>query len=107
MDSRVFLAGDAVHTHSPKAGQGMNVSIQDSYNLGWKLASVIKGRAHPKILRTYQQERHAVVKRLIGFDKSMVEDVCEKNTKVNNEDPLAQHDSLKETLQEKKLLRPA
>jgi 2-polyprenyl-6-methoxyphenol hydroxylase-like FAD-dependent oxidoreductase len=41
---RVFIAGDACHTHSPKAGQGMNVSMQDSFNLGWKLASVILGR---------------------------------------------------------------
>ena len=38
---RVFIAGDACHTHSPKAGQGMNVSMHDSFNLGWKLASVL------------------------------------------------------------------
>ena len=44
---RVFIAGDACHTHSAKAGQGMNVSMQDTYNLGWKLASVLEiGRAH-------------------------------------------------------------
>ncbi|OQE04296.1 hypothetical protein PENVUL_c034G08210 [Penicillium vulpinum] len=47
---RVFLAGDAVHTHSPKAGQGMNVSMQDTYNLGWKLAHVINGLSEPSIL---------------------------------------------------------
>jgi len=40
-DMRVFLTGDACHTHSPKAGQGMNVSLQDGYNLGWKLGSVL------------------------------------------------------------------
>jgi phenol 2-monooxygenase len=40
---RVFIAGDACHTHSPKAGQGMNVSMQDSFNLGWKLAAVLRG----------------------------------------------------------------
>ena len=40
---RVFIAGDACHTHSPKAGQGMNVSMQDAFNLGWKLASVLRG----------------------------------------------------------------
>ena len=47
---RVFIAGDACHTHSPKAGQGMNVSMQDAFNLGWKLASVLRGRCcagHP------------------------------------------------------------
>ena len=45
---RVFIAGDACHTHSPKAGQGMNVSMQDAFNLGWKLASVLRGRSAPQ-----------------------------------------------------------
>lgn len=66
--SRVFLAGDAVHTHSPKAGQGMNVSMQDAYNLGWKLGLVVKGIAKPEILKTYQSERRRVAKDLIDFD---------------------------------------
>ena len=56
---RVFIAGDACHTHSPKAGQGMNVSMQDGFNLGWKLASVLRGRCSPKILHTYSAERQA------------------------------------------------
>ena len=50
---RIFIAGDACHTHSPKAGQGMNVSMADTFNLGWKLASVIDGRSDPKLLHTY------------------------------------------------------
>lgn len=66
--SRVFLAGDAVHTHSPKAGQGMNVSMQDAYNLGWKLGMVVKGLAKPEILKTYQSERRRVAQDLIDFD---------------------------------------
>jgi len=66
---RVFIAGDACHTHSPKAGQGMNVSMQDSFNLGWKLASVLKGRCSPQILHTYSAERQAVAKELIDFDR--------------------------------------
>ncbi len=65
----VFIAGDACHTHSPKAGQGMNVSMQDSFNLGWKLASVIRGRCAPKILHTYSGERRAVAAELIDFDR--------------------------------------
>ncbi|KAK9416027.1 putative Phenol hydroxylase [Seiridium unicorne] len=65
---RVFLAGDAVHTHSPKAAQGMNVSMQDSYNLGWKIALVTKGIAKRSILSTYQSERHQVAQDLIDFD---------------------------------------
>ena len=66
---RVFIAGDACHTHSAKAGQGMNVSMQDAFNLGWKLASVLDGRAAPELLRTYSKERHAIAQGLINFDK--------------------------------------
>jgi phenol 2-monooxygenase (NADPH) len=66
---RVFIAGDACHTHSAKAGQGMNVSMQDAFNLGWKLVSVLEGRAKPELLRTYNIERHAIAQRLIDFDK--------------------------------------
>ena len=66
---RVFIAGDACHTHSAKAGQGMNVSMQDTFNLGWKLISVLEGRAKPELLRTYTIERHAIAQGLIDFDK--------------------------------------
>jgi len=65
---RIFLAGDAVHTHSPKAGQGMNVSMQDTYNLGWKIANVVKGISDRSILKTYQSERRRIAQDLIAFD---------------------------------------
>ena len=65
---RVFLVGDALHTHSPKAGQGLNVSIQDAYNLGWKLAMVLKRRAKPCLLETYEKERRPVAQFLLRFD---------------------------------------
>ncbi|GKT47711.1 FAD-dependent monooxygenase terD [Colletotrichum spaethianum] len=68
-DHRVFLTGDACHTHSPKAGQGMNVSLQDGYNIGWKLAAVLRGQAQPSILETYVSERHETAKNLIDFDR--------------------------------------
>ncbi|OHW90150.1 FAD binding domain-containing protein [Colletotrichum incanum] len=68
-DNRVFLTGDACHTHSPKAGQGMNVSLQDGYNIGWKLAAVLQGQAQPSILETYVSERHQTAKDLIDFDR--------------------------------------
>jgi phenol 2-monooxygenase len=70
---RVFIAGDACHTHSPKAGQGMNVSMQDAFNLGWKLASVLQGRCSPEILHTYSKERQAIAKELIDFDREWAE----------------------------------
>ncbi|MEF2978624.1 FAD-binding monooxygenase [Subtercola sp. YIM 133946] len=66
---RVFIAGDACHTHSAKAGQGMNVSMQDGFNLGWKLAHVLTGRSPEALLGTYSAERQPVAKALIEFDK--------------------------------------
>ncbi len=70
-DSRsphVFIAGDACHTHSAKAGQGMNVSMQDTFNLGWKLAAVLEGRSPETLLHTYHGERHKIAHDLINFD---------------------------------------
>ena len=67
-DPRVFTAGDACHTHSPKAGQGMNVSMQDTFNLGWKLVHVLQGRAAPGLLHSYSAERWAEAKRLVDTD---------------------------------------
>jgi phenol 2-monooxygenase len=66
---RVFIAGDACHTHSAKAGQGMNVSMADAWNLGWKLASVLRGTARPELLHTYSEERQEVAQELIDFDR--------------------------------------
>ena len=65
---RVFTAGDACHTHSPKAGQGMNVSMQDTFNLGWKLVHVLQGRADASLLRSYSKERLTEAKRLVEPD---------------------------------------
>ncbi|OJJ79210.1 uncharacterized protein ASPGLDRAFT_70227 [Aspergillus glaucus CBS 516.65] len=74
---RVFIAGDACHTHSPKAGQGMNVSMMDSYNLAWKLAYQVNGltpasgdlKTPDPLLDTYQIERQANAQQLIDFDR--------------------------------------
>ncbi|KAF7947617.1 hypothetical protein EAE96_008699 [Botrytis aclada] len=65
---RVFIVGDAAHNHSPKAAQGMNVSMHDSFNLSWKLALAIKSIALPSLLETYTQERQAVARDLLAFD---------------------------------------
>jgi phenol 2-monooxygenase len=67
-NDRVFIAGDACHTHSPKAGQGMNTSMMDTYNLGWKLGLVLQGRAPRSILKTYESERQPFAQALIDFD---------------------------------------
>lgn len=68
-DPRVFIAGDACHTHSAKAGQGMNVSMQDAFNLGWKLAAVLGGRSAPGLLSSYSAERQPIARELIDFDR--------------------------------------
>lgn len=66
---RVFIAGDACHTHSAKAGQGMNVSMQDGWNLAWKLGHVLEGRSPESLLATYSAERQVVAQNLIDFDR--------------------------------------
>ncbi|CAZ82045.1 unnamed protein product [Tuber melanosporum] len=68
---RVHIAGDACHTHSPKSGQGMNVSMMDAYNFSWKVAHVLNGLVPPDsdLLATYQHERLDIAQQLIGFDR--------------------------------------
>lgn len=67
--NRIFLAGDAVHTHSPKMGLGMNMSMQDAFNVGWKIALVVAGSLKPDILETYALERHPLAEMLLDFDR--------------------------------------
>ena len=63
---RVLLAGDAAHVHSPAGGQGLNTGLQDAFNLGWKLALVVRGRADEGLLDTYHEERHPVGARVLS-----------------------------------------
>jgi 3-(3-hydroxy-phenyl)propionate hydroxylase len=62
---RVLLAGDAAHVHPPVGGHGLNLGVQDAFNLGWKLAQVIKGTSSPDLLNSYQAERHPVGYRVL------------------------------------------
>ncbi len=64
---RVFLAGDAAHIHSPAGGQGMNTGIQDAFNLAWKLALVLQGRASAQLLASYQLEREPVARGVLNL----------------------------------------
>ncbi|KAI0416477.1 FAD binding domain-containing protein [Xylaria grammica] len=68
LDHRVFLGGDACHTHSPKAGQGMNTAFLDAQNLAWKIHAVEAGFAEREILTTYEPERKKVAENLLSFD---------------------------------------
>lgn len=88
----VFIAGDACHTHSPKAGQGMNVSMQDAFNLGWKLAAVLRGRAAPELLHSYSAERRAIAKELIDFDREWAEIIASQHADGAAADPARTQD---------------
>jgi phenol 2-monooxygenase len=68
---RIHLAGDAIHTHSPKAGLGMNMSMQDGFNIGWKVALVAKGIARASVLATYELERKRTAQMLIDLDRRL------------------------------------
>jgi 2-polyprenyl-6-methoxyphenol hydroxylase-like FAD-dependent oxidoreductase len=72
-EGRCFLAGDSAHIHSPAGAQGMNTGIQDAYNLAWKLALVIKGKAGLELLDTYNEERLANAQRLLESTDRMFE----------------------------------
>jgi phenol 2-monooxygenase len=89
---RVFIAGDACHTHSPKAGQGMNVSMQDAFNLGWKLAAVLRKRCAPHLLHSYSAERHAIAKELIDFDREWAAILASANRQGDAADPAQTQD---------------
>lgn len=69
---RVFLAGDAAHTHPPTGGQGLNTSVQDAYNLGWKLAAAIGG-APDALLDSYEQERRPIAADMLGLSTQLLD----------------------------------
>ena len=87
---RVFIAGDACHTHSPKAGQGMNVSMGDSFNLGWKLISVLQGRSDPTLLCSYSAERQDVAQALIDFDQEWARVISQRDSDGGGDTPAFQ-----------------
>ncbi len=76
---RAFVAGDAAHIHSPVGGQGMNTGIQDAYNLGWKMALVVQGRAPDSFLDSYHEERHPIGQRLLRTTDRMFSVVATRN----------------------------
>lgn len=69
---RIFLIGDAAHVHPPTGGQGLNTSVQDAYNLGWKLAAVLGG-APDRLLDTYEEERRPVAEEMLGLSTQLLE----------------------------------
>jgi phenol 2-monooxygenase len=88
---RVFLTGDACHTHSAKAGQGMNVSMQDGFNLGWKLGHVLTGLSPATLLATYSAERQPVAQQLIDFDREWSSLMARKPEEISDPQDLANY----------------
>ena len=76
---RVFLCGDAAHVHSPAVGQGMNTGLGDAFNLGWKLASVIKGKAKEELLDSYEEERMPVIDGVMRMTDQMTKLITAKD----------------------------
>ncbi|PEI39100.1 FAD-binding monooxygenase [Bacillus pseudomycoides] len=89
-DNRVFLVGDAAHIMPPTGGFGSNTGIQDAHNLAWKLAAVIKGKADPKLLETYHEERYPVAKLTTDYASSILFRAANRDEcNLNNMDSLA------------------
>lgn len=79
-EHRIFIAGDAAHTHSPKAAQGMNTALHDSWNLAWKLNLAIRGLARPSVLlESYSSERQKIARDLVAFDFKHAQEMSRGN----------------------------
>ncbi|MFZ0657497.1 MAG: FAD-dependent oxidoreductase [Candidatus Binataceae bacterium] len=76
---RVLIGGDAAHIHPPTGGQGLNTSVQDAYNLGWKLAAVING-APEKLLATYEEERRPIAAEMLGLSTKLLQAARERGS---------------------------
>ncbi|HHQ8911387.1 TPA: FAD-dependent oxidoreductase [Bacillus cereus] len=89
-DNRIFLVGDSAHIMPPTGGFGSNTGIQDAHNLAWKLAAVIKGKANPKLLETYHEERYPVAKLTTEYASSLLFRAANREEgRLNNMDGLA------------------
>ncbi|KAF8806894.1 hypothetical protein BYT27DRAFT_7233651 [Phlegmacium glaucopus] len=95
VEERVFIVGDACHTHSPKAGQGMNASMNDSHNLAWKLTHVLRDWAKLPLLKTYELERRKYAQDLIDFDKHFAKLFSGKPRTEENQDGVSHEFFLK------------
>ena len=92
---RVFLAGDAVHQHSPQGGFGMNTGLGDAVNLAWKLAASLEGWAGPYLLDSYQAERQPVARRIVRQATEMLGDVADPATLARIEEPGREGDRIR------------
>jgi hypothetical protein len=99
LDERVFMGGDACHTHSPKAGQGMNTAFLDAVNLAWKIHHVEAGFANRSILSTYETERKSVAEELLAFDASYAKLFSERLPNAGEVKAAGTHEGQKQSLE--------
>lgn len=90
LDERIFMGGDCCHTHSPKAGQGMNTAFLDAQNLAWKIHHVEQGFADRSILKSYESERKFVAENLLDFDASYAKMFSQRVPSASERDSAAQ-----------------
>ncbi|WP_314221392.1 FAD-dependent monooxygenase [Streptomyces zaehneri] len=99
-EGRIFLAGDAAHVHSPAGGQGLNTSVQDAYNLGWKLGAVLGGRAPQALLDTYEEERRPVAEHVLGLSTAIHREEARRGAATRQLGLNYRHSSLSEETRE-------
>ncbi|KAG6011079.1 hypothetical protein E4U21_000110 [Claviceps maximensis] len=99
LDLRVFIGGDACHTHSPKAGQGMNMAFLDALNLAWKIHVVERGLAHRELLRTYESERKGVAESLLNFDNRYAKLFSQRQSAANEVDVISSNSSNEDSIE--------
>lgn len=92
-ENRVFLGGDCCHTHSPKAGQGMNTAFHDALNLAWKLHLVEAGFADPSVLSTYESERKMIAENLLQFDAKYAALFSQRSPSTSEVDDVSKSDN--------------
>ncbi|KAF7510447.1 hypothetical protein GJ744_006726 [Endocarpon pusillum] len=102
LDHRVFMGGDCCHTHSPKAGQGMNTAFHDAINLAWKLHHVEAGFADRSILETYESERKLIAETLLNFDAQYAKLFSQRQTSASEVGHANNHVSSPSTSKEDK-----
>ncbi|KAH0267909.1 hypothetical protein KCU71_g19482, partial [Aureobasidium melanogenum] len=96
LDERVFMGGDCCHTHSPKAGQGMNTAFLDAQNLAWKIHHVESGFADRSILKSYESERKLIAENLLNFDNAYAKLFSQRQPSAGEVSSVTQQDGEKQ-----------
>ncbi|KAK1812653.1 hypothetical protein LTR12_012943 [Friedmanniomyces endolithicus] len=105
LDERVFMGGDCCHTHSPKAGQGMNTAFLDAQNLAWKIHHVESGFADRSILKSYESERKLIAENLLNFDAQYAKLFSQRQPSAGEVGPASTHPTGDEKVDENEFIK--